>query len=140
MSLHIHLLRFAVHTMCAVTHHQCNATLILAKRTLQSSGLLLQSALQQPCVTAITPVEVGCLYNVCSDHPPMHCKTDFGMLHSPQFRAALQNRLTAALCHCDYICGCLLFIQVCSEPTPMLCSIGLWKMPPCSVVLSRTCS
>ena len=46
----------------------------------------------------------------------MHCSTDLGKMHSPLFSAALQNRLTAGLCHCNYTYGDLLFIQVCSEP------------------------
>ncbi len=39
--------------------------------------------------------------------------------HALWFRAALQNRLIAALCHCIYTYGYLLFIQVCSDPDLM---------------------
>ncbi len=49
-------------------------------------------------------------------------------MHSPLLRAALENRLTAGLCHCNYTYADLLFIQVGSEPTEMHCSTGLGKM------------
>ena len=35
--------------------------------------------------------------------------------HALWFRAALQNRMTAALCDCNFTYGYLLFIQVCSD-------------------------
>jgi len=41
--------------------------------------------------------------------------------------AVLQNRLTACLCHCNYIYEDLLLIQVCSDPTSMHCCIGFGK-------------
>ena len=49
-------------------------------------------------------------------------------MHFSLFSAALQNKLTAGLCKCNYTCGDLLSIQVCSEPTEMQCSTGLGKM------------
>ena len=49
-------------------------------------------------------------------------------MHSPLFSSALQNRLTAGLCHCNQAYGELLFIQVCSEPSKMHCNTGLGKM------------
>ena len=47
---------------------------------------------------------------------------------SPLFSAALQNSLTAALCHWNYTHEDLLIIQVCSDPTPMHCNTGFGKM------------
>ncbi|DBB03001.1 TPA: hypothetical protein ACH3X1_013589, partial [Trebouxia sp. C0004] len=38
------------------------------------------------------------------------------------------NRLTVSLCHWSHTCGELLFIQVCSDPTPVHCSTVQGKM------------
>jgi len=51
-------------------------------------------------------------------------------MHSPQLWAALQNRLTAGLCHCDCAYQDLLFIQVCSDHSPRHCSTVQSKMHP----------
>jgi len=40
----------------------------------------------------------------------MHCSTGQGKTASPVFSAALQNRLTACLYHCNYTYGDFLFI------------------------------
>ena len=58
----------------------------------------------------------------------MNCSTAFGKLHSLLLSAALQNSLTAALCHCNYTYEDLLTIQVCSDPPPMHYSTALGKM------------
>ena len=58
----------------------------------------------------------------------MHCSTGQGKMHSPLFSGALQNRLTASLCHCNYTYGDSLFIQVCSEATEMHYNTGKGKM------------
>ena len=49
-------------------------------------------------------------------------------LHCCYFSSALQDRLTAGLCHCNSTYGDLIFIQMCSEPTEMHCNTGLGKM------------
>ena len=49
-------------------------------------------------------------------------------MKSPLFSAALQNKLTAGFCKCNYTCGDLFSIQVCSEPTEMQCGTVLGKM------------
>jgi len=49
-------------------------------------------------------------------------------LSSQLFSAAVRIRLTAALWHCKYTYGNLLFIQLCSDATPMHCSIGQCKI------------
>ena len=76
---------------------------------------------------------------MCSDTTAMHCSTGQGKLHSPLFKAALQNRLTAGLSHCNYTYGDLLFVQVCSDTTAMHCSTGQinW-IPHCSKLLCKT--
>ncbi len=45
---------------------------------------------------------------VCSDATPMHCSTAQGKIASLLFNAALQNRLTACLCHSSYT------LEICS--------------------------
>ena len=57
----------------------------------------------------------------------MQCSTAQGKMHSSLLSAALQIRLTAGLCHCNYTCGDLLFIQVCGNPTEMHCGTDLGK-------------
>jgi len=54
----------------------------------------------------------------------MHCRTGQGKIASLLFSAALQTSLIAALCHCSYTYGDLLFIQVCSDARPMHCRFG----------------
>ncbi len=46
----------------------------------------------------------------------------------PLSSAALQNRLTAGLCHCVYTYEDLLFTQVCSDPPGMHCSTAQGRM------------
>ncbi len=58
----------------------------------------------------------------------MHCSSVQGKMHCPLLSAALQNRLTPGLGHCNYTYGDLLFIQVCSDLTEMHCSSVQGKM------------
>ena len=76
---------------------------------------------------------------VCSDPTEMHCSTDLGKLHSPLISVALQNGLTAGLCHCNYTHGDLLLLQVCNDPAEMHCSTAQGKMhsPLFSVALQN---
>ena len=55
----------------------------------------------------------------------MHCSTGQGKTRTPLFSAAVRIRLTAALRHCKYTYGDLLFIQLYSDATRMHCSTGL---------------
>ena len=50
----------------------------------------------------------------------------------PLLSAAVQNRLTAGLCHCKYTYGYLLSIQVCSGPTAVQghTAFGKVQLPP----------
>ena len=69
----------------------------------------------------------------------MHCNPDFGKMHLPLSRAALQNRFTACLSHCSYTYEDLLLIQVCTDPPPMHCSTGFGKcIPHCPGLLCNT--
>ena len=52
----------------------------------------------------------------------MHCSTSNETIASLLFSAALQNRLTACLCHCNCSYGDLLSTQVCCDATSMHCS------------------
>jgi len=65
---------------------------------------------------------------VCSDATAKQCSTDQGKAACLLLSAALQNRLAAALCHCNYTYGGLLFIQVCSDATTMHCSSDQGKI------------
>ncbi len=47
---------------------------------------------------------------------------------SPLLSAALQDRLAAGLYHCNYTHEDLLFIQVCSDPTPVHCNFVQGKL------------
>ena len=71
----------------------------------------------------------------------MHCSTGQGKLDSPLFSAALQNSLTADLCHCNYTYGDLLFIQMCNDTTAMHCNTGQGKVdsPLFSAALRNSC-
>ena len=65
--------------------------------------------------------------------------TGQGRTASPLFSAALQNRLTAALCHCKYTYIDLLFIQ-CAMMQHQ-CTAALVRaeqLPHCSVLLCKT--
>ncbi len=55
-------------------------------------------------------------------------------MHPPVFSYVLQTRLAVGLCPCSYTCGHLLFIQVCSAPTPV---VRAECIPQCSVVLCK---
>ena len=57
----------------------------------------------------------------------------------PTVNAALQNRLTSCLCHCNCTYQGFMLIQVCRDPTPMECSTGFGKMhsPLFSVALQN---
>ena len=96
---------------CAVIHHKSTAALVLAIAFHTVQMLLCKTGSQHACVTAITPMRDLLLTQVCSDPPPKHCSPGFGKLHSTLSPAALQNRLTACLCHCNYTYRDLLLTQ-----------------------------
>ena len=49
-------------------------------------------------------------------------------MQCPLLSAALQDMLAAGLYHCNYAYEDLLFIQVCSDPTPGNCNTVQGKM------------
>ncbi len=59
-------------------------------------------------------------------------------MHLPLSSAALQNRLAACLCHCNYTYEGLLLTQVCTDPSPMHCKPGFGNcIPHCPVMLCK---
>jgi len=56
--------------------------------------------------------------------------------YSLLFSVALQGRLAAGLYHCNYPYEDLLFMQVCSDPTPVHCKTVQGKKQ--SVLLCKT--
>ena len=108
--------------------NQFIATLVRAKQLPCCSVLLCKTGSQQPCATAICTCGDLLFIQMCSDATPMHCSTAQGKTASLLFSAALQNRLTAALCHCNCIYGGLLFIQMCSDATQVHCNTGQGKI------------
>jgi len=73
-----------------------------AKGKMHCSVLLCKTGSQQACVTGITSVKGLLSIKECSQPTPRLCSTAQGTMHFPLFSAALQNRLTACLCHWKY--------------------------------------
>ncbi len=84
---------------CAVTQHQCSATSFRAKCSPHCSVLLCKAGSQQALCQCSHTCGDLLFIQVCSDPAPMHCSSFQGKMQSPLFGAALQNRLTACLCH-----------------------------------------
>ena len=108
---------------CAVSQQKCSAALVWAKCISHCSVLLCKTGSQQACVTGVTRMEICSSYRCAVSQ--QKCSA---ALVWAKCSAALQNRLTASLCHGKYTYGDLLFIHVCSEPTEMQCSTGPGKM------------
>ncbi len=104
------------------------ATLLSANGIPQCSGLLCKTGLQQACITASTSMKISSSYRCAVTQHQRHCNTAFCKWQSPLLSAALQDRLAAGLYHCNYIYEDLLFIQVCSDPTPEHCNTVFCKM------------
>ena len=77
----------------------------------------------------------------------MQCSSAEGKMKSPLFSAALQSRLTAgsvsllhaSWCRYKYTCEDLLFILLCSDPTPVHCNTVLGKkQSPLSSAIVKT--
>jgi len=68
----------------------------------------------------------------------MQCSIRSGKNHSLLLTAALQTRLPAALCHCNYTYGHFLPIQACSHPQECSAAQDLARtIPSCSVLLCK---
>ena len=130
---------------CALTQHQCAATLLRAKMHCS----LISAALQDWLASGLN----HCTYTyddflnvqVCTDPTPVHCNAVKGKLQCPLTQhqcaatllrakmhcslisAALQDWLSSGLSHCTYTYDDLLFIQVCTDPTPVCCNTALGK-------------
>ena len=128
VSLHLHLWRFALHT--GVQWHITNALQ-------QGSGQNALPTVQccstkedhsRQCVTALTPMEICSSYRC----PVAHHKcfaTLFRAKCNPHCSVLLCKRGSQqAVCHCSYPYGDLLFIQVSSGTSQMLCNSVQGKM------------
>ena len=76
----------------------------------------------------MTPVKICCSYRCAvSQH---QCTAALVLAkRSPHCSVLLcKTGSQHALCHCNYTCAALLFIQVCSDPAPMHGSTGFGKM------------
>ncbi len=104
--------------------HQCTAALVKAEQLSHCSVLLCKTGSQQPCATAITLMEVCSLYRCAL----MQHLCTAALVKAEQLACCsvllCKNMFTAALCHYSYTYGDLLFIQVCSDATPMHCNTG----------------
>ncbi len=79
------------------------------------------------------------LHKVCNDATPMHCSNSEGKTASLLFSAALQNRLTAALCHCNCTYGHFLFVRCAMMQHQCIAAVVRAKqLPCCSVLLCKT--
>jgi len=111
-----------------VSQHQCTAALVKAKCI-----SLVQCCIAEQAHSRFVSLQshlwrFGLHTGVCIDPRLMHCSTGQGRMHFPLFSAALQNMLTAGLCHCNHTYGDLLSIQVCIDPRLMHCSTGQGRM------------
>ena len=113
---------------CAVTQHECSATLFRAKCNPHCSALLCKTGSQQAVWHCSYTYGDLLFTQVRSDPAKMQCSSVQGEMQYPLFSAALQNRLTAGFCHCNYTYGDLLFIPVCSDPAQMQCNSVQGKM------------
>jgi len=104
---------------CAVTQHQCTATLFRAKCNPHCVSAALQHRLASGLYHCNHTYELFLFIQKCSDPTPVPCNTVLCKMQCPQLSAALQDRLAASLYHCNYTCENLLFIQKCSDPTPV---------------------
>ena len=124
----------------AVTQHQSSLALLRAKCNPHCSVQLCRTGSQLACVTTKHTYEDLLFIQVCSDPTQGFSSTAQGNMQPPLFSAALQNRLTACLCHHRHTCEDLLFIQVGSDPTPGLSSTAQGKMQPplfCAALQNR---
>ena len=88
------------------------------------SVLLCKTGSQHACPTAITPMETCSTYRCAL----MHHQSTAALVKAEQLPCCSVLLCKAgsqqALCHCKYLYGDLLNIQVCSDATPKHCSTG----------------
>ena len=128
VSLHLHLWRFALHT--GVQWHITNALQHCSGQnaipTVQCCSA--KEAHSRQCVTAVTPVEICPSYR-CAVTQHTCSATLFRVKCNPHCSVLLcKTGSQQAVCHCSYTYGDLLFIQVSSDSSHMLCSKDQGKM------------
>ena len=113
---------------CAVTQHQCSATLFWQNAIPTVQCCSAKEAHSRQCVTAVTPIKI------CSSY---RCSVAHHICSAALFRAKCNPHCSVllcktgsqqAVCHCTYTYGDLLFIQVSSGTSQMLCSKVQGKM------------
>ena len=128
VSLQLHLWRFALHTGV-----QWHSTYALQQGSGQNAIPTVQccsakQAHSRQCVTAVTPMEICSSYRC----PVAHHKcsaTLFRAKRNPHCSVLLcKTGSQQAVCHCSYTYGDLLFIQVSSGTSKMLCNTVQGKM------------
>ena len=120
--LQIHIRTFALHTS-----EQSPNTNALQHKIWQTAFPTAQCRSANRADSSFVPLRHLLSIQACRHPTPMHCSKGFGKKHSLLLSAALQTRLTAALCHCRYTYGHFLSIKACRYRTPMHCSTGTGK-------------
>ena len=105
-----------------------HCTLALANCIPDCPVLLCKTLSQHACVTVNAPIKVCCSYKCAvTQH---QCTAALALAecipHCPVLLCKTVSQ--QALCHCKYTYEGLLFIQVCSDPTPGHCSTGFGRM------------
>ncbi len=98
------------------------ASMCYCNYTLKILSSCRYAVMQHQCNAALVRAKCKLHYAIPT------AQTNQGKMHFPLLRNALQNRLTACLCHCNYTYVDLVFMQVCSDATSMHCSTGQGKM------------
>ena len=118
---------------CAVAQQQCKDTHCFWQSAIAPCSVLLcKRGWQQACATANTPMEIGSSDRCAVAQQQSSATLLLAKCNCPLLGAAVQNRLTAGLCHCNYTYGDWLFRQVCSGPTAEQChtAFGKVQLPP----------
>ena len=128
VSLQLHLWRFALHT--GVQWHITNALQHCSGQnaipTVQCCSA--KEAHSRQCVTAVTPMEICSSYRCPVTHHTCSA-TLFRAKCNPHCSVLLcKTGSQQAVCHCSYTYGDLLFIQVSSDTSHMLCNTVQGKM------------
>ena len=112
-----------------MSEQKCTAALVWAKCIVHCSELLCRTGSQQACVTAITPMEICSSYRCAVSQ--QKCTAALGKAECSVH--------CSKLCRCNYTRGSLLFIQVCSDPSPVYCNTVCSKQHShCLVLLCKT--
>ncbi len=80
---------------CAVSQQKCTAALVWAESIPRCSVVLCKTGSQQALCHCNYIYGDLLFTQVCIEPTEMHCSTGLGKMHSPLFRGALQDRLTA---------------------------------------------